>query len=535
MYAAIASKSISLPDTPRTPTPAAVVILVVILTVALPRLMLVGGMPTTDEGFQAYYAQIMNAGIAAGSGLPDSGPLMLYPFMVNWVFAFDANLMVALRLVDLLIAAAAGYALFRVIETESGGRLGALLISALFLFAMNQTVFIQYGFKNSIHAAYLPLLVALWLGLNAPAVTTAHRWLGIGALLSVAVLLRETFLPFMALGAVSVLISRGIRPFTLLVAGAFGTGVLITGAILSARGGISAVLESYRNAGLVYASVAEQRVEFFFNSGGQALRESLVPVLVAGVGLVVTLGRSMSERRYTSLLKVSFWLSAALLPVLEPATKIGFPYHFGVCLVGLAGLAALGLRNLREGTPSFVQHLTTGALCIALMVQVIPRLAPLGNAWPQTFEVLAKFKSGEWPESLTDKSNYLLAAQAIRQAAPPGGTVAISGFMFSLYPLTGNLPPLPEFANLSATLITLGQSSPRLREALLRCPPDVVMTTSRTDWPGRVELLAAVRETGIYKEVVEIPTTDYRAYGGFGGFIFRATERFPCKSLTIVD
>lgn len=527
MYSGIASKGIPLPNSPR--TPAAVVIFVVLVAVALPRLMLVGGLPTTDEGFYAYYAQSIYASIATGSGLPDAGPLMLYPLLVSWVFALDANPMVALRLIDSLVAVAAGYALFRVIEIESRSRLGATLIALLFLFTMNQTVFIQYGFKNSIHAAYIPLFGALWLGLSAPTITTVRRWFGVGALFSVAVLLRETFLPLMALGALAVLISRGVRPFSQLVLGAFGTGVLITGAILASRGGIAVLLESYRDAGLVFASIAERRVELFFNSGGQALRESILPLLVAGVGLIVTLARGMSEKRLTSSLKVVFWLTAALLPLLEPATKIGFPYHFGVCLVGLAGLAALGWRNLTEGNSKLPLYLTSVAVFTALFMQVIPRLAPLGAAWPQTHEVLATFKSGEWPEGLTDKTNYLLAAQTIRQATPPGGTVAVSGFMFSLYPLTGYLPPLPEFANLSATLIKLKLSGPRLSEELLRCPPDIVMTTSRTDWPGSSELLAAVRATGIYEEIAEIPTTNDRAYGSFGGLVFRAIKRSPCE------
>jgi len=309
-------------------TSAIIVFSLVLFVIAVPRLILAGGLPTTDEGFYAYYAQIMQAALVQGTGLPDAGPIMLYPLMVNWVFAFNVNSMVALRLIDLLMAAAAGYALFRVIEIESRSQFGAILIAALFLFTMNQTVFIQYGFKNSIHAAYLPLFSALWLGLKAPTITTMRRWFGIGALLSVAVLLRETFLPLMALGALAVLISRGVRPFSQLVLGAFCTGVLITGAILTSRGGISVLIESYRDAGLVYASVADQRVELFFNSGGQALRESILPVLVAGVGLIFTLARSMSEKHLTSSLKVVFWLTAALLPLLEPATKIGFPYHF---------------------------------------------------------------------------------------------------------------------------------------------------------------------------------------------------------------
>ena len=181
MYSGMTSGSTSSPAFPR--TPALVVILVALLAVALPRLMVVGGLPTTDEGFQAYYAQIMHASLAGGHGLPDTGPLMFYSLLVNWVFAFGANPMIALRLVDMLVAVTAGYALYRVIEVESRSRLGALLIALLFLFTMNHPTFTQHGFKNSIHAAYLPLFAALWLGLTAPTNATARRWLGVGALL----------------------------------------------------------------------------------------------------------------------------------------------------------------------------------------------------------------------------------------------------------------------------------------------------------------------------------------------------------------
>lgn len=510
-------------------TPAIIVIFLVLLVIAGPRLILAGGLPTTDEGFYAYYAQIMHASLVQGTGLPDTGPLMLYPLLVNWIFAFSTNPVVALRLIDLLVAVVAGYALFRVIEIESRSRLGAILIAALFLFTMNQTIFIQYGFKNSIHAAYLPLFAALWLGLNAPAMTTARRWLGIGALLSMAVLLRETFLPLMVLGALAVLISRGLRPFNQLVAGAFGTGVLVIGVILAARGGITAVFEGYQDAGIVYAAVANKRLELFFNSGGQAMHESAIALIVAGLGLAITLVRSLGKSPVTSLPRFAFWLTAALIPLIEPASKISFPYHFGVCLPSLAGLAALGWRNACEGRSALRLRLAAGAVGIILVAMIIPRLTPLGANWPQTRKVLANFQAGQWPENLTEKSNYLLAAQAIRRVTPPDGTVAISGFMFALYPLTGHLPPRPELANLSATLIKLKLSGPRLHEVLLQCPPSVVMTTSRTDWPGSSEILAAVRETGIYEEIAEIPMTNDRAYGNFGGLVFRAVKQFPCK------
>ena len=517
-------------------TPTIIVVLVAFAAVAVPRLMLLGGLPATDEGVYAYYAQIIHASLTAGNGLPDTGGLMLYSLLLNWVFAFDTNPLMTLRLVDMLVALGAGCILHRVIEMESRSRLGASLICLLFLFTMNQPVFIQYGFKNSMNAAYVPLFTALWLCGPCCTTYTARRWIGIGALLSVAILLRETFLPLMILGALAVLAGHGLRPFGCVMLGAFGTGTLITGAILTIRGGIVATLNSYLDAARIYASMADQRVELFFGSGALALNEAAVSLVVAGAGLIVTLACSISGRKLAHPLpRLAFWLAAVFIPLIEPASKIGFPYHFSVCLPGLAGLAALGWRNLCEGRSVFWPRLAACTLGIALLAAVIPRLMPLGANWPQTREALASFRSGQWPESFTNKTNYLLAAKAIRQGMPPSGTVAVGGYMYTLYPLTGFLPPKPEFANLTNTIIQLELSIPRLRAALLRCPPDVVMTTSRTDWPGGPEILAAVRETGIYKEIAEIPTTNDRAYGGFGGLVFRATKQFPCGSLAGYD
>ncbi|CAL95291.1 hypothetical protein [Azoarcus olearius] len=505
-------------------------ILAVILAAAIPRLMLIGGLPATDEGVFAYFAQIVHASLSAGRGLPDTGPLMLYPLLLNWVFAFDANPLIALRLIDMLIAVAAGYALFLVIEVESGSRPGAILISLVFVFTMNQPVFIQYGFKNSMFAAYVPLFTALWLGLTAPVGAFARRWIAIGALLSIAVLLRETFLPLIVVGALAVLIQRGFRSFFQVAVGGIVTGLLILGLLIAARGGIASLLESYQGVAKIYAAMAAKRTELFFSSGAQFMQEANVTLVVAGVGFIVALVRSLGKSSVTSLPKLGFWLAATLVPLIEPASKIGFPYHFSVCLPGLAGLAALGWRNVCDGSrQALLSHRTCGALSIVVLSILIPRAVGLWSNWPESREVLASFQTRQWPETFTDKSNYLMAAEVIRQATPSGGTVAVSGYMYALYPLSGLTPPKPELANLTNVIIDLDLSEPRLRETLLRCPPDVVMTTTRTDWPGSSEILAAVRNTNIYEEIAEVPTTDNRHYGSFGGLIFRSIRRFPCE------
>jgi hypothetical protein len=126
----------------------------------------------------------------------------------------------------------------------------------------------------------------------------------------------------------------------------------------------------------------------------------------------------------------------------------------------------------------------------------------------------------------------LLAASEIKKVIPENGTLSISGFMYALYPLTGHLPPSRFLDNLSMTSILLNFSVPAIRQALLDCAPDVIMTTTRTDWVtggGRERLLEAVIGTGIYEMVKEIPVSNKRHYGGFGGLIFQKKKETVCS------
>jgi len=177
-----------------------------------PRLMVLGGLPTTDEGFYAYQAQVIHSTLTAGEGLPNDGFLAIYPMLLSWVFEFTANHFVLLRLVDLVVAAVAAYILFLVLKRESGSLFGGALISFVFLFIMNQPLFIQTGFKNSIFAAYVPLFFALKMTQNFKR-DEYKGWGYVGILVVLAVLLRETFLYFFLVATLSAYIIGGWRAF----------------------------------------------------------------------------------------------------------------------------------------------------------------------------------------------------------------------------------------------------------------------------------------------------------------------------------
>lgn len=510
--------------------PAFIVLAVVFIAVVIPRFMVLGGLPTTDEGIYAYNAMIIHASLTAGHGLPDTGGLALYPLLLNWIYSLKINPLVALRFMDMLVAAAAGYALYRVIEHEGKSRWGAVILTAIFLLTLNLPIFIQFGFKNSYQAAFLPLFIALWLGLTATTETSSKRWMTIGALLMFAVLLRETLIPFLLLGAIATFMAHGLKPSVKLAFGAVVAAIGILIPIVLARGGIATLIDAYRDAGTMYASIEGTVFNNFINNGGHALNEGMVATIIAAVGLLAAVTWLLKQGRpYDDLPKIGFWLSAALLPLIEPATKIGFPYHFSICLPGLAGLAALGLRKILAETQGMKFNVVGIALGIALLVLVFPRASYLTRNWPITSDVLGNLKLYQWPDKYANSSNYLLAARAIKEVTPFGGTVSISGFMLTLYPLTGYLPPKPELANLSQTIMKYGLSSERMRETLLKCPPDVLLATSRTDWPGGQELLKAIVGTNIYKPIYKIPTANNRHYGSFGGIIFSRTDSRPCE------
>lgn len=497
-----------------------------VLSTVFPRLMLLGGLPATDEGAYAYQAQLMFQSLAGGHGLPDSGTLGLYPLLVSWAFAVPFNTLVLLRMIDLCVAVLSMWLLYRVLAHESGSQKAALFLALIFGFTANQTLFIQYGFKNSIAAAFVPLLLAFHIAQGARAETLQAWWFA-GALTALSVLLRETFIPFAVLGFVVVWAARGQAAATRFAAGGCLTAVAVVGLVLLSRGSTGPLINAYRDAGLVYAAITDQSAALFVSNGSLAVQEAMIALALSAAACIALLirGRRLAAR-------AAFWVLVAALPLGEPMSKIGFPYHFAVSLVGLAGLCSLAWRACSRSSTARLVLPALGALTAVVLLHA--KLPALTAHWPQTQQTLAAATSGHWPAPAIGQSNYLLAAEAIRRTVPAGGTVSVSGFMFTLYPLTGHLPPSPALANLSATLIQHGLSSEWLREMLLRCPPDVIMTTTRTEWPGSPELLAAVQGAGIYDEVETIGVTTTRSYGSFGGSIFRVREARPCALATTV-
>jgi len=507
----------------------AIGLIVVAAGVLVPRLASLSGLPTTDEGYYGYFGMRIASTLTGGHGLPPDGFLMLYPLITSWVFELPGNSFVLLRTIDLLVTMTAGLLFFVMLHRESRNIAFAALLSLTFLLAMNAFVFVQYGFKNSIFLSYIPLFLAVILS-QSDHPPRNRRFIAIGSLVALGILIREPFAAFAFLAVIGTWIRHGRRNAMLVCIGGGVTVLLVCAPVLLLRGDVEAFVASYRGAGTMFSAVQDQRSELFLNAATEWAKASVLPLILSAAGVIAMLISSTQRAHQTAWVRALFWLTVAAVPLIEPTMKIGFPYHFAASLPGLAGLCALAWR---------VSSRPTNALP-ALLLMASALLFMHGPQWTKYFQDLPRAAltayttaTHGWPPEAHGASNYMIAADAIQRASATGTTLSVSGFMFPLFPLSGKAPPSAQLSDLTLALINMDMDRGRLTQALLACPPAVIMTTTRTEWPGAEDVEEAVKATGIFRKVATVEVNPSISYGTFGGNVYAriGTEQVGCRSL----
>ena len=125
-------------------------LLAILLGVILPRVFLIGGYPMGDEGTYATLSLLQNVAPAS-----DWGAFWLYSRFTSFIFDFDGNHILYLRLVDLFVASLAAFLMISIANELTSNKLVAVLATIIFLLVMNQFIFIYRGFSNPIYVAYV--------------------------------------------------------------------------------------------------------------------------------------------------------------------------------------------------------------------------------------------------------------------------------------------------------------------------------------------------------------------------------------------
>lgn len=509
--------------------PTLLILLAVFSATFIPRMMLIGGPPATDEGIYAYNAMMIYRNPPPGWLLPDFGILSLYSALLSWVYAFDLNHFVLLRLADAVVAGLSGVMLYRVLSLESGSRIAGALIAVGFLLTINDPVFIQYGFKNSIAAATLLLLSAIWLGLRAQP-HDCKPWFWSGVLVALAVLLREPFVAIALLGTFAVYGKGGLPAARRYAAGGIVAATLAMLAVALLRGGsLSALVQAYTDTGLLYADMGGGNGKYVrsLHSFYTFLQNASGVLLILCLLLSMNLRAMLTGESRSPAARYLFWLGLTAAPLLEPLLKNGFPYHYATCLIGLAGLTALLWRDLASRR-SHGRWLPVG-LGVLFAITLVPTLHQLTTTYRNYTASLLNTPLSGWPAETASASNFLLIADRVRKLAAPGDTLSVNGNLLGVLPLAGLPPPHYDLANIEQAYLYASKSEQRLRQMLYSCPASFIVVSTHTR-RNTSALLSVIRGMPEYALAGYIGKSPSRHYGTFDGAIMQWTgPRAPCQ------
>jgi len=485
-------------------------ITIALLTTGYLRLQLASGLPEYDGGFYTFtcsyiYQFLTNAELTSGT------PLLLYQFLTAWVYGLDINQYITLRLIDGVVAIAASIILFKVILKESGSTLFTVILVTTLLIIMNDIEVIAFGFRNSIWAAYLPLFSALLVWQNSTKEDKYSFYL-IGGLVSLGVLFREPFLPFFLLATIAIYISYGWRALVKYLIGAAVIGFSVVAVMLSFRGwDLFDLIDSY-----VRYSIGIAKIEWKFPL--MILESFWFIFLTAIISITYLLKLYWGDKKLTNMNRFYFWLAVAVLPIIEYYSKLGLLYHFSNCLIGFAGLSAMGWKYININESKKTQASAMMFIGILSLVVILPtlnekivqknRIHTLSDAsrWIKNIDA---FRS----KNTVERSQIATVAKQIYNYSREDSTLSTSGYWSPVYPLTGLSVPLnnklseaPAFFlyDLRALAIFLDSDEDRLIQVIKDYRPTIIVVQPHIG-VGELSIPPIVEKTNLYEIIARVP------------------------------
>jgi len=494
-----------------------IAVIIALLTTGFLRLQLLNSLPGSDSGFYTFNAQYVYNVLSNGETLKELA-LALYPMLTSWVYGFDVNQYILLRLIDGLVAIAASIVLFKVVLKESGSVFFTLILLTPLLVLMNDPILIGSGFKNSIWAAFLPLFSALLIWQNSTQEDKYSFYL-IGALVSFGVLLREPFLVFFILAGIAILIGYGWRILLKYLIGSAVLGFTVLGLILMLRDwDLFNLVNAYIYGGTFYQPHKSLTADFFIFGTAYVIKTNWFIFTTATISILYLVKSYLSNKKIINMKRVYFWLAVILIAFLEPYFKIGFPYHFANCLPGLAGLSALGWRYITIQESKKIQLILMILISILSLMIILPTI---NKQIVQNNRIFSLSEAHRWvmaPDSFRSKnmvvrSQYLIAAAKIYELSRENSTLATTGNMAVLFPLTGLMPTSYKTHELNKLFMKLNYDEDKLIKILEQHRPTIILSSQSYGNEKEKAIPIAIEKTNLYHKVETIVGNKNLVYG----------------------
>ena len=492
-------------------------IIVAVLTTGFLRLQLVTGLPQVDGGMYSFVSQYFYHSSINGE-IINGATLLLYQFMTAWVYGFDINQSIMLRVIDGLVAITASILLFKIILKESTNILFTVILMVPLLVIMNDIEVIEYGFRNSIWSAYIPLFSAILIWQNSTKDDKYSFYL-IGGLVSLGVLLREPFLPFFFLTGIAIYISHGWRVLFKYLIGSAAVGFTLLGFMLMFRGSnLIDLFDSYIRYG---RAIGRQQWKFPF----LLVELNWFIFVTSSISMVYIIKLYLSDGKLVNIKRFYFLLVIAMLSLIEYYSKLGLMYHFSNSLIGLAGHSAMGWKLLSKKKKKKIQASTI--LFISLLSLVVILMTLKEQVWKdeKIYSLSDLSRHIKTPDAFRssntlERSQMATVAAQIYNYSKADSTLAVDGYWTHVYPLTKLLPPknnpasshrpfvLSDLRTFSGSFNYSGESKEEVIDLLFGLimdyrPTIIVASTKGSEIYSL--LPDAIEKTNLYEIVMEVP------------------------------
>lgn len=490
----------------------ALAIAVVVFGVIIPRLILIGGYPRGDEGTYATMALVQFY-----APFSDYGTFWLYPRLSSFVFYLNGNHILYLRLLDIFISCLAAILMVVVAIKLMHIKSIAFIATMVFLIVMNQSVFIHNGFANPIFAAYVFLFGALLLVLNMDKGPLILQAFVIGFTVGVAVLVREPFVLFgLALGFY-IMVKNGLKPaLAYALGGLFSLAVAIGGLHLIGVS-VQTIIANYFEVGSIYTQLRGGYSNLKpLKSFIQKTWPLILFVLIVNVIYVYRLRGSRLKELWNS--KWLLFIFIALVPLVEVLIKYSTAYTFALILPGLLFSTLISLKFIYENSSQIPKNIGHGGLAILVLYFGVNLFSNVPNKllWAGGFD--------GWLSSGFENNNYLIAAQAVSSVSKTGDTLAMTGDLYPIFPVTLMAPINFDMADLDRTVVQHGLNAEQLSILLKKCSPDTIFLS--TTYPRTSSIVAeAIELSDMYNLLSRLDSVSAR-YGDEGAFVFRLKDEF---------
>ena len=489
-----------------------IAITVAILTTGFLRLQLLSGLPEIDGGFYTSAARHIYLSLTNGDPIL-SITLHLYQFMSSWVYSLEVNQYVLLRLIDGLIAIAASIILFKVILKESGSTVFTFILMTTLLIIMNDVEIILYGFRNSIWAAFLPLFSSLLIWQNSSKEDTYSFYL-IGGLVSFGILLREPFLPFFIFAGIAILIGYGWRVLVKYLIGSAVSGFSILGFVLMFRNWD--LIDLFNSYFFIGSSIQNAGWKFPVHT---IINANWFLICTASASILYLI-KLYLDKKLINLNRFYFWGILVIIPLIEYWSKLGLEYHLANCLIGLAGLSALGWKYLSNNASIRVKRSSLIILSLTSMFIILPmvnnyivkkdRIFTISEAirWINTSD---SFRS----KNMVERSQYLKVASKVYGLSRENSTLAADGHWEAILSLANLSVPRSSVTGLTNyRLIALrteyrasGYDKNKIVQLIKEYRPTIILTSGKNTvtWKGAEAIPEIIIATNLYERVGHVP------------------------------